>query len=209
MLCPVTCTCWGVPLTQWEQVPFLLSQLPGAAPADLAVVLSSNASACPHPGTHLRGLCPPPRRSPPCSCPHPPSCPAPLPSVLPGLRLHLLHSGVLCSALVPSAFATAWKVSGPSARTVSGLTLSAARLSSITDLHHLMSNVWKTILHVFFLGFCFVNFFSFGAAPTPCESSQARGRIPVAAASLHHSHSNARFEPRLPPTPQPTATPGP
>ena len=32
-------------------------------------------------------------------------------------------------------------------------------------------------------------------------SSQARGHIRAAAAGLHHSHSNAGFEPHLPPTP--------
>ena len=36
----------------------------------------------------------------------------------------------------------------------------------------------------------FLNFF-FRAAPTACGSSQARGLIGVAAAGLHHSHSNA------------------
>ena len=39
--------------------------------------------------------------------------------------------------------------------------------------------------------------------------SQARGRIGARAASLHHSHSNARSEPRLWPTPQLTETPDP
>ena len=40
-------------------------------------------------------------------------------------------------------------------------------------------------------------------------NSQARGPIGAAAASLCHSHSNARSEPRLPPTPQLAATPDP
>jgi len=35
--------------------------------------------------------------------------------------------------------------------------------------------------------------------------SQARGLIRAIAAGLHHSHSNARSEPCLPPTPQITA----
>ena len=36
--------------------------------------------------------------------------------------------------------------------------------------------------------------------------SQARGLIGAVAAGLNHSHSNAGFELRLPPTPQLTAT---
>ena len=39
--------------------------------------------------------------------------------------------------------------------------------------------------------------------------SQARGLIRAVAASLRHSHSNMGSEPRLRPTPQPTATPDP
>ena len=49
----------------------------------------------------------------------------------------------------------------------------------------------------------------FRAAPAAYGSSQARGRIEAAAASLCHSHINTRFEPYLRPTPQLLATPGP
>ena len=50
-------------------------------------------------------------------------------------------------------------------------------------------------------------FFLFGqcllrVTPETYGGSQARGRIGAAAASLHHSHSNARSEPSLRPTPQ-------
>ena len=38
------------------------------------------------------------------------------------------------------------------------------------------------------------------------RSSQARGLIGAAAAGVRHSHSDARSEPCLPPTPQLTAT---
>ena len=38
------------------------------------------------------------------------------------------------------------------------------------------------------------------------EGSQARGQIGATAAGLHHSHSKARSELRLQPTPQLTAT---
>ena len=50
--------------------------------------------------------------------------------------------------------------------------------------------------------FCFFNLL-FMATPAAYGSSQARGRIGSAAASLHHSHS--RSEPCLQPTPQLTA----
>ena len=51
--------------------------------------------------------------------------------------------------------------------------------------------------------------FSFTVAPAAYGSSQVRGQVRAAAASLHHSHSNVRSEPYLQPTPQPTAMPGP
>ena len=53
----------------------------------------------------------------------------------------------------------------------------------------------------FFLSFCL-----FRAAPVAYRGSQARGRIGAVAASLCQSHSNARSEARLLPTPQLTAT---
>ena len=39
--------------------------------------------------------------------------------------------------------------------------------------------------------------------------SQAKGPVGAVSAGLGHSHSNARSEPRLRPTPQLTATPDP
>ena len=45
------------------------------------------------------------------------------------------------------------------------------------------------------------------AAPVAYGRSQAWGLIRAVAASLHQSHSNARSEPRLQPTPQLTETP--
>ena len=47
------------------------------------------------------------------------------------------------------------------------------------------------------------------AVPVAYGSSQARGQTGAVAASLRHSHSNAKSEPRLWPTPQLTAMPGP
>ena len=52
-------------------------------------------------------------------------------------------------------------------------------------------------------------FLLFRATPMACGSSQARGLIGATAASLPHSHSNARSELHLQPTPQLTATPDP
>ena len=63
---------------------------------------------------------------------------------------------------------------------------------------------WKVVMWEFvivhFLVFFF--FFIFMAAPAAYGSSQARGQIGAAAASLHHSHSNARTQPCLRPIPQ-------
>ena len=65
-------------------------------------------------------------------------------------------------------------------------------------------------------GFTVIIFsFLFQATPVAYEGSQAygnfqvRGQIRAAAASLHHSHSKARSELCLRPTPQLTATPDP
>ena len=55
-------------------------------------------------------------------------------------------------------------------------------------------------IYIYF--FCF-----FRAVPVACEGSQARGLIGAVAACPHHSHSNARSELRLQPTPQLTAMP--
>jgi len=59
----------------------------------------------------------------------------------------------------------------------------------------------------FFFFFCL--FAISWAALTAYGGSQARGRIGAVAAGLYQSHSNARSEPRLRPTPQLTATPNP
>ena len=56
------------------------------------------------------------------------------------------------------------------------------------------------------MGFDFFFFFFSGPHPAACGGFQARGQIGAAATSLCHSHSNARYEPRLRPTPQLTAT---
>ena len=60
--------------------------------------------------------------------------------------------------------------------------------------------------------FCCCSFFVFSpfrAAPAAYGGSQARGLTGAIAAGLRHSHSNARAETHLQPTPQLTATPDP
>ena len=53
---------------------------------------------------------------------------------------------------------------------------------------------------IFFAFFLFVCVFClFRAAPAAHGSSQARGRIGAIAASLHHSHRDARSQPRVQP----------
>ena len=59
---------------------------------------------------------------------------------------------------------------------------------------------------VFFVLFCFC---LFRAVPEAYGGSQARGLIRAVAVGLHHSHSKARSEPHLRPTPQLMATPDP
>ena len=67
----------------------------------------------------------------------------------------------------------------------------------------------ETGLFFFFVIIVFLNkihFFFFLTAPMAYGGSQARGRTRATAAGLCHSHSNARSEPCLRPTPQLTAT---
>ena len=49
----------------------------------------------------------------------------------------------------------------------------------------------------------------FRAAPVAHGNSQARGQIGATAAGLCNSHSNARYKPRLRPTPELMAMPDP
>ena len=65
-----------------------------------------------------------------------------------------------------------------------------------------------TVIYCYYHYYHFV-FCLFRAAPTTYGSSQARGRIEAVGADLPHSHSNARSEPCLRPTPKLTATPDP
>ena len=56
------------------------------------------------------------------------------------------------------------------------------------------------ILLDFLFIYLFIYLLLFRAAPAADGGSQARGRIRAIAASLHHSHSNARSKPHLQPT---------
>ena len=64
-------------------------------------------------------------------------------------------------------------------------------------------------IYFFLFIYFFGSFVFFRAAPAAYGGSQARGRIGAVAASLRHSHSNARSKPRLRPTSQLTAMPDP
>ena len=68
-----------------------------------------------------------------------------------------------------------------------------------------MKQVSKVKTNVIYMYFFFL-FLPFRAAYKAYRSLQAGGLIRAATASLCHSHSNARAEPRLWPTPQLTAT---
>ena len=74
----------------------------------------------------------------------------------------------------------------------------ARSLGDFLDREHHLLNTF------FFL--CLFRAAPTGAAPAACGSSQARGCIGAAATSLHHSHSHARSEAILQPTPQLKAT---
>ena len=65
----------------------------------------------------------------------------------------------------------------------------------------------RDLFHLLFMySFSYLAFCLFRASPAAYGVSQARDRIGDIAASLRHSHSKARSELRLRPTPQPTAT---
>ena len=64
--------------------------------------------------------------------------------------------------------------------------------SHTQKLHHVFF-----IFHFLILIFLIFYFLLFKAAPAAYGNSQARGQIGAVAASLCHSHSNARSEPRL------------
>ena len=76
----------------------------------------------------------------------------------------------------------------------------------VTFVHILFLVIFISCFFFFLLFFFFCFFQGCTAA---YGGSQAGGPIGATAASLHHSHSDARFEPHLQPTPQLRATPDP
>ena len=64
-----------------------------------------------------------------------------------------------------------------------------------------LANILHLFLLLYYLFILFFVFYLFRASPAAYGSSQARGRIGAAAASLHHSHNNLGFYPPLPSTP--------
>ena len=76
-----------------------------------------------------------------------------------------------------------------------------AAMGRVPDLLMYLNQIWALPV----AGFDFI----FRVTPVAYGSSQARGRMGATAAGLHHSHSNARSEPPLRPTPQLMATPDP
>ena len=86
--------------------------------------------------------------------------------------------------------------------------------STFCPKHHLLQSqhfvAEKTYMRGKILFFYFYFFFLlFRATPVAQGGPQAKDPIRATAASLHHSHSNARPELHLRPTPQLTATPDP
>ena len=84
------------------------------------------------------------------------------------------------------------------------LHVSLRKISNLFEFSLLTEKLWVIpkvpSSFLFFFSFSFFLFFFFFWVVY--GSSQARGQIVATAASLHHSHSNARFELHLSPTPQ-------
>ena len=66
-------------------------------------------------------------------------------------------------------------------------------LNAVSTAHSNSSSLNKVVLSSFLPSFLSL----FRAAPEACGSSQARGQIGPAAASLPHSHSNSGSKPSL------------
>ena len=78
---------------------------------------------------------------------------------------------------------------------------SKIRLTVEREKSNIIDGMFSLSFCFCFVLFCFV-FCLFRAAPVAYGGSQARGPIRATAASLHHSHNNARSEPHLLPTTQ-------
>ena len=71
-------------------------------------------------------------------------------------------------------------------------------------LAYKMETLSQFVIYIF-KNYLFIYFCIFRAAPAAYGSSNARGQIGAVVAGLRCSHSNARYEPHLRPTPQLTA----
>ena len=89
------------------------------------------------------------------------------------------------------------------------LTIGGSRVISKVIRIMFMTGFCKPVFFFFFFFFFLVFLLFFWTASAAYGGSQARGLIGAVAASLHHSHSNARFKPHLQPTPELVATPDP
>ena len=126
------------------------------------------------------------------------STPPPLATWNQNLKSYVLWSFLLCQAFPNSQTSPFIK-----------LLLSVLVPSSLPQTYLDPVTSYPDYSHSFlflFIFFLFV-FCPFRAAPMAYGSSQARGWIGAAAASLHHSHSNTRLKPRLSPATQLTAPP--
>ena len=99
----------------------------------------------------------------------------------------------------------------PAPRTVRSKCFFLLTSIHINRRHPLFQAVNKCVHWVDFISFCCCCCCCcyFRATPAACRGSQARGLIRGVVAGLCHSHSNARSQPHLWPTPQLTAMPDP
>ena len=90
-----------------------------------------------------------------------------------------------------------WTCKPPPPTTGYGLYTSYLHFTLLVEWRLLISPPYRIIVKARDSFFFFCLFAISWAAPAPYGVSQARGLIGAAAASIHHSHSNARSEPRL------------
>ena len=86
-----------------------------------------------------------------------------------------------------------------------GIMTASVRASHLANAKQKIAAGISYIYLLEFIYFLFFVFLSFRATPAACGGSQARGRSGAVVTGLCQSHSNARSEPCLQPTPQLTA----
>ena len=111
----------------------------------------------------------------------------------------LIETGVdQASSWILAEFLNCWATMGIPKRLCLGCRLNVPRMGYFSNpiiQSILVITTWDFQLCMEQLNFFF--FFLFRAAPGAYGSSWSRGWIGDTAASLHHSHSNSRFEPHL------------